>query len=180
MPDNGTIGAIVIACASAVTAVGGAVKGITDIKSTKDLVEIIAGEDGNGGLLGKLAARVDAAFARIEEVAESVDPRLRVDLDTLAEKVKAYRAELRARAAGAPVMATGSFPSVDTITSLGTRLDNIERRFDVLERRMKDAEDRSNRNESRLEKIDDFVSLARESLATIKAHLQWLVGKEGS
>ena len=57
--------------------------------------------------------------------------------------------------------------------SLGTRLDNLERR-------MREAEDRANRSESRLEKIDDFIGVARESLATIKAHLQWLVGKEGS
>ena len=163
MSDGAAIGAAAAALAGAMTTVGAAIKGLADIKGAKDALKVLVGDDGNGGVIGVLRHR-------IEEVAGLIDPSLRADLTALAEKVNRYRGEIRTAARGLPLGQTGSFPSLESISALSQRLDDLARR-------LKEVEDRATRNENKLEKIEGAFTEARIEMAEIGADIRHLLGR---
>lgn len=155
--SNLDIAAIIAAGGTAIGTVAAALKGSSDGKGVKDRLDAI---DLPTGLIATLKRRV-------EELAGLVDPALRADLDALAEKVRAYRAEQRRGAA--PAAVTGAFPAAAAPPDT--------HRLDDLERRVVAAEARASKNEERLDKLDAWWDDARVMIARIETHLEHLIGR---
>jgi len=122
MADVGAWGAAAAAMASAVTTVGGALKGLADLAEVKKRVEAI-----ETGALAALRKKID-------EHAEILllFPTLRKDVDDLAARFARYRD----REKDEKRHPTGSFPAIDSSQGdMARRVADLEKRADKSDNR---------------------------------------------
>ena len=150
--DPTAIAAIITAAGTAFAGVAAVFKGRSDGKSVNDRVDA-------------LDTVLAALVKRIDTLAATADPRLRHDLDALAENVRRYRAAQRA--GSAPSLPSGTYPAVPVDVG----------RWEEHERRLVAAETRANKNEERIDRLDAWFDDARVMIARVETHLEHLLSR---
>ena len=149
MPDP----AVVVTGGGVLATVAASIASFLDIRTLK-------------GRVDDLFDRVIPALAkRVDELAESIDPKLRGDLNALSARVTRHRNE-GATQPGLQRNPTGSFPQVDDRSV--EALTALSRRLDELNMALTSTAMRITANEKGLAEMGEMASATRDTVIEVK------------